>query len=236
MVTFGEVFQAIQSLYSEGVESDDSRLTNRHIYSGAVTARSLLIEQRYNKKQFISEWCYQTIPCVDLIPAPIHECPSAPKGCTILRSERQIPKPISGIDSPLIKTLTSLDGTIVFSPDEFETQKYSNGNKYTSKKPTFYIRNQYIYITTLKMLKAVPVSMLAEDPLEVYLYQSSCCEDCACKDIYEYQFPIERPMLKTLTELAVQNIISIMKQLPEDENNNASDDTGNVKMIHQNPG
>ena len=41
----GKIVQRIQSLYSKGVESDDTRLMSRHIYNKLLTVRARLISQ-----------------------------------------------------------------------------------------------------------------------------------------------------------------------------------------------
>jgi len=88
-----EIIQRIQSLYSKGVQSDDTRLTDRHIYNKMVTVRSKLVSQEAKKKQKINQWSYQTLSCVELIKAQPNECPCiAPPGCEILRSKYPIPK------------------------------------------------------------------------------------------------------------------------------------------------
>ena len=46
----GEIIQRIQSLYSKGVESDDTRLMSRHIYNKLLTVRARLISQDAKKK------------------------------------------------------------------------------------------------------------------------------------------------------------------------------------------
>ena len=71
----GEIVQRVQSLYSKGVHSDDSRLSARHIYNKLLTVRARLISQEAKKKQKISQWNYQTISCIELIKVPAHECP-----------------------------------------------------------------------------------------------------------------------------------------------------------------
>ena len=48
-MTVGDLIQRVQSLYSKGVESDDSRLTRRHIYNKLLSVRSTLI---FNKVIF----------------------------------------------------------------------------------------------------------------------------------------------------------------------------------------
>ena len=50
----GEIVTRVQSLYSKGVASDDSRLSNRLIYNKMLTVRSRLIVEQAKKKQRIS--------------------------------------------------------------------------------------------------------------------------------------------------------------------------------------
>ena len=64
MLLIGEAIQRIQPLYSKRVQSKDSRLTSRHIYSALVTGRANLIRQQSNKNQLVNKWIYQILPCV----------------------------------------------------------------------------------------------------------------------------------------------------------------------------
>ena len=83
-----EIIQRIQSLYSKGVQSSDSRLTARHIFNKVLTVRTKLLSQQSAKKQKISDWNYQTISCVELIEIPPHQCPCIPPlGCELVRSK-----------------------------------------------------------------------------------------------------------------------------------------------------
>ena len=232
----GEVIQRVQSLYSKGLQSNDSRLTSRHIYSALLTARSILIRQQANRNQKTSQWVYQTLPCIELQAAAIHECPCVPNNsCSFLRSKHKLPKPITGLEASLIQSVTSLDGSKVFDETTFETLKYNKGNKYTFNKPLYFIRNGYLYVTVLKVLGAVTVSGLFEDFVEAAQYPSLCgdCEDCACRDIMEIEFPIDGDLIRPLIQIANDEIINLMKQIPEDRSNNNTDDTSPGRMIHQ---
>lgn len=232
----GEVIQRVQSLYSKGVHSNDTRLTARHIYSAISTARATLLRQQSNKNQKISNWSYQILPCVELQQAAIHECPCIPtNGCVILRSKYKLPKPITGLDANLIQYVTSLDGAIRFDESNFENNKYMIGNKYTSAKPDYYFRNGYLFITTLKALKALTVSILADSFIEANSFHSYCpCEGCECQDIMEMEFPIDGDAIVPLLKIANEELIIIMKQVGEDRSNNSGDDTDSAgKMIHQ---
>lgn len=236
-MTIGEGIQRLQSLYNKGVQSDDTRLTPRHAYSALLSGRNLLLNQQSNKGQIAGEWAIDTLPCIELIKAPIHECPCIPgNGCMILRSKHKIPNPVIGLDKHLIKSITSMDGSIRFDEETFETQKYAIGNKYTSKKPSFFIKNEYLFITVLKQLQGVTGRGLFHDPIEVFNFPSICdpCEECKCKDIMELEFKMAGHLQKAFFDLAYNELIIIMKQITEDKSNNASDDTETRgQMIHQ---
>lgn len=232
-----EAIQRVQSLYSKGVQSDDSRLTPRHIYSALLTARAILLRQQVNKNQATSKWLLQPLPCAELITAPIHECPCVPINCKILRTKEKLPKPITGLEGSLITYVTSLDGNIRFDPDSFENVRYSVGNKYTKNKPTYYISNGYLYITVLKNLKAITIVGLFDDFIEASLFPSICgtCEECECNDILDIEFPIDKDMERPLFQLANDELIIMFKQMKEDRQNNTTDDAGTVGgMVHQN--
>lgn len=232
-----EVIQRVQSIYSHGVQSDDSRLASRHTYSAIKTARSILIKQKSDKKQSLSQWGYQILPCVELVKVPVHECPCVPPtGCMILRSKSRIPDPIMGMDGPLIQSITTLDGDTRYSFTRFENRKYSIGNKFTSKSPNAFIKDGYLYLTVLKQLKAITISGLFNDYLEARAFPSACgdCEGCDCEDIMETVFPIDGDQIRPLIQLANEELVILMKQITQDKNNDATDD-GSIagNMVHQ---
>jgi hypothetical protein len=233
----GEAIQRLQSMYSRGVQSKDSRLTSRHIYSALKTARSIVYRQRANSNQSISQWAYQTLPCVELISAPIHECPCVPTdGCKILRTKYKIPKFIQNISGVAIQSATTLDGGIYLDETKFESVKNNSGNKYTSKKPKRYFRNGYMYITINTKLKGITITGLFDDPIEAAQFPSICpCEDCnPCKDIMELEFPIDMDLMDALLKIAREELILIFKQMGEDRNADASDDAlTKGAMVHQ---
>ncbi len=227
-----ELIQRVQSLYSKGVQSDDSRLSARHIYSVIQSVRSTLLTQRADKRQPISQWNYQTLNCVELIKAKPYECPCLPAiGCTILRTKEPLPKPLTGlIDGHLIQSVTSLEGSITYSPTTWEDKKYKKGAKYTSTKPDYYIRDNYLYITTKTGPKAITITGIFDDPLEVDSYPGlcdeviDCAEDCIeCKSPLDMNLPIDRDMVKTLVEMSANELLSLFSQGREDLTNNSRD-------------
>lgn len=221
-----EIIQRIQSLYSKGVQSDDSRLSDRHVYSKMLTVRSKLISQEAKKKQKINQWNYQTLNCIEVIKAPIHECPCLPPiGCEILRTKYPIPRPLTDLSSHLIQSVTSLDGSVIFSEIGWIEKKYKSSSKFTSNKPDYFMKNNFLYITHKSGIKAITLTGLFDDPLEVENFPSYCeCEDCNnCESPLDKEFPIDNDLIDTLVDMCKEELIGQFTQMTEDLTNNTSD-------------
>lgn len=224
----GEAIDAVQERYSKRQKSKDSRLSDSLIYSSLIGARSILIGQQSNKNQKISNWVWQTLPCVELIRVDNKgiECVSHNTKCELLRSKHKLPNIVSDIDSDMI-IVTTLDGSVNISQTTFETSKYDKGSKYTGNKPRFYIRNSgYLYVTNNSTYKGIPITAVFEDPIEVYRFPSICedCTECACKSNLDIEFPIDRKLAEALYDIAYEKLIISLLKTKEDKTNNASDD------------
>lgn len=222
-----DLIQRVQSLYSKGLQSDDSRLSSRHIYNKFLTVRPKLLTQQANKKQQISSWNYQTIPCIELIEVPSHECPCVPPfGCSVLRSRFKIPNVLTSIFGTLISSVTTINRGIKIDEMSFNGASYQKGNKYTSKKINFFIHQQYLYITTPAELKAVSMTAVFEDPIKVTLFAGLCeCCDCVdCTDYKEMEFPIDNDLIEPMIELTNLELIEAFRYAQEDTRNDSSDD------------
>ena len=219
-----EAIQRIQSLYSKGVASDDSRLKSRHIYSKLRTIRSKLLSEKYNKRQTLASINYQVLPCVKVIKAPLSECPCIPPlGCCIYRIENPLPSPITGMNGHIIRSVTSLDGKIRFSEITWEDKKYKQYDKYTADKPDYFISNEYLYITSKVELEVIRIELLLEDPIEGYTYPMYCEQTSTCTPVYEREFHLESTLFDAAVELTVQLLIGVFNQNQEDSTNNTKD-------------
>ena len=242
------IAQRVQSLYSKGVQSDDSRLSTRHIYNTLLGFRSRLLIQKINKRQPVSQWVYQTLNCVELVKAKPYECPCLPPvGCTIMKTKYPLPQPLTGLmEGHMIQSVTSLDGSVIYSETTWEQKKYKKGSKYTADKPDFYIRDGYLFITTKKGPKAITITGLFQDPLEVYAYPSICGkEECVeegpqvaansddplippticpeCESPLNKDLPFENDMEGTLIEMTAKELIENFNRNREDISNNSRD-------------
>lgn len=221
-----ELIQRVQSLYSKGVQSDDARLSSRHIYNKLLSVRARVVSQEAKKKQKISQFNYQTIFCVELIKIPAHECPCIPPlGCDILRSKYPLPKPLSGLSGNLIESVTSIDRRIKIDEMAMNAVRSQKGNKYTAEKTNYFIQNKHIYIITPTKIEVVSITALFEDPLEVAKYIGYCdCTDCKkCIDFLEETFPLDNDLVDAVIELSLNELLSIFSQAQEDATNNTRD-------------
>lgn len=221
-----EVLQRIMSLYNKGVQSDDSRLRYPHIYNKALSVRAKLLSQKSRKGQNLSDWDYTTIHCIDMIPAHFSECPVNLGDKKVLRSRNKIPRPIADISKNLIKSVTSLDGAVVFEESSFEHHKYSSGNKFAKKHHDYIFYSGYLFIisSNFPFPKTVTMTYVVEDPIEAYNYKGSCNEgEEDCTPVYELEFPLEAGMIDTLVEISTNELINMFSQTIEDRSNNSSD-------------
>jgi len=231
----GDIIDRVQTGYSKGEQSDDSRLSARFVYNIMVTLRSKLIAQEAKKNQKVGQWNYQTIPCVQLIKAPVHECLCLPSTCRTFRTKYQIPEVLTTKDSHMFQSVTSLDGTIQFDEINWSDVKYKDGNKFTSTKPDYYIRNGYLYFTIKSNLEIVTITGLFEDPILAADYPSFCdeynnpcvepCEEetTNCNSMLDREFFVDNDLIDTLVKMTIEEVGGWFSKNQEDKSNNAAD-------------
>ena len=209
MLLIKEIIQRVQSLYSKGAQSDDSRLSQRHIYSKLISLRSKYISQQAKKRQKLNQWNFQTLPCVEVIKVPQSLCPCVTvPGCDILRTKYPLPKPLSNLNNHLIQSVTSVDGNTIFSEIQWNEVKYKASSKYTSTKPDFFINDGYLYIIGLiqkmRHLKVITITGLFEDPLSAEDFPSIC--DCSNKVVGQLQKSVAYVTQTFTTEVITENL------------------------------
>lgn len=228
-MVLGDLIQRVQSLYSKGVESDDSRLTSRHIYHRLKTTRAKLFSQKAKKKQRISQWNYQTLSCVELIKVTGHDCPCIPPvGCSVLRSKYKLPQIISDLNGELIQSVTTIERGKKLDRVSLNAVNSLKGNKYTSKKLNFFIQDGYLYVISPTFrLGVLSVVALFEDPVEADKFKSLCDENCTnctdCENFLDKDFPIDTDLVDTLIQMSVEELIVFFSQNREDLTNNSID-------------
>jgi hypothetical protein len=222
-----EIIERIQSLYSRGVSSDESRLSDRHVYNKVLSVRMQLLSQQLKKKQRISDWNYSVLPCVELIKVPNHECPClGDLGCDVYRTKLPIPRVMTDSNRHYIEFVMSVENGMRIEETTRQGVMYLKGNKYTGTKPKYLFENGYLYFPVKKSPGVVKIKLLAEDPLEAMHFPSLCddCQNCTdCIPAPEHEFNIDGDLIEPLIDICVQEIIVIFGQRSEDRDNNSRD-------------
>lgn len=228
MDSVGKVIDRVQSLYSKGVKSDDSRLSSRHIYSVIKSVRSQLFTEKINKNQSISPWNYDTIPCVEMISIQPNLCPcETPPGCKILRSKYKIPAMLHSYSGPIIKSINSLDlSGKRYSLVAIQEVKNQAGNKYTSNIGNAFFYGDYLFLSAGKESKVLSITALFDDMFEVYNFLQSCetdCNNCNCESFLDKDFRSDQDTLNRIIRISSEELIGLFNQNLEDKTNNTSD-------------
>lgn len=222
-----EIIQRVLSAYSKGVQSDDVRLTKRHIYNKLLTTRALLLSREAKQKRKISNWNYVTLPCVEIIEVPYNEeCPCIPTvGCNMYRSKYKLPRPIISLVGHMIKSITSLDKNIKFTEMTLNQSIYSSGSKYAKKTNRYILENGYLYIESPTPPIIVRVEILPEDVVEARNFINYCnpTEDTCLVDILETDFPIDGSLIDALIQLTYEELITGFQKSLQDSTNDSRD-------------
>jgi hypothetical protein len=224
-----QLIERVTVPYDKGMASDDSRLSSQYVYTKLLTSRNRLIAQQANRNQKINQWVYQTLPCVELIVAPVYECPCIPPvGCTIYRTKKKLPKPLNNFSHHLLQSVTTIDGETVFDEIGWEEKRLKQHNRFTKNKPDYFIKNDYLYITQKTGPTILTIIGAFADPVDAFKFPSKCddCQDCHdCYSPLDMDFPIDAHQIDTLIEMARTEILHDFSTNREDRSNNSADST-----------
>jgi len=235
-----DIISRIRSLYNRGASSDDTRLSNRHVYSKIRSVRALLLKRQLDKRKKISPWNTQVISCLQMIVVDPAACECVVSdGCKLLRSKCKIPTPLN-VDfayGAVIENVSTLDGSVIFSPTTWAKKKYKSGNKYTATQSDYFIRENYIYITHNTLLQRISLTGIFEDPylIDVFNVDGDCtCQGeegvDLCTNPMDSEIALDEWLVEPLIELSLKELIEVFTQMSEDNENNAkATETANEK-------
>lgn len=222
------LIQRVQSLYSKGVPSDDTRLSVRHVYNKLLTLRNKLLAQKIKKNQKINAWNYQTLRCVELVKVSEIDCPCVcVKGCITLRTKYKLPKPLSDLGRHIIQYVTGINPanneTLIFNETTVQNKNYRIYDKYTGSKRDFFIYDDYLYITNDKELEIINITGIFSDPNEVDNFVTLCSEETVtCVSVLDKEFRLDEDLIEDMLTISSEELIKYFASMPEDKQNNAN--------------
>lgn len=237
-MTVGEIIQRVLSMYSRGVQSDDSRLTSRHVYNKLLTVRSKLIKEKANSYRKL---VYQRLDCIRLEDRPISECLCVPKHilCTLKRSLCPLPKIITARNGYLIDSVITLDMETKFFEIPTGRKSYASGNKYTKDiLNQYFIQDNYLYIIPNKenrLLEIVQMFAVFEDIIIPKTFKDCSCnavDVVDCESPLDKEFSIDADLIEPLIVLTLEELMLFLR-MRQDNLNNSQNNNQEQPVQHQ---
>lgn len=216
MTTIGEVVSRIRSQMK--AESQDAFVTDRYVYSLIMKFAQLLMRRQdsLNKlMKFNSIW--KTLPFVELIEVDKIEahCSGIESGCKIKRTKEKIPNMIEGYWGPLMRTVSSIDGSFELQPTQPGT--YTSMTKTTSfrynRTKYFWFLNGYLYFPDLDW-DAVKVEAIFDSDISQWL-----CDTDTCIPRYEQEINIPEFLFAEIEGQVLNTMMGTLKIPSEDSDN-----------------
>lgn len=204
MVTIGEVISRIRNQVKS--VKQDAFMTDRFIYSLLRKhAKWLIRRQDSANKVMKMNSVFQTLDFMELedIDRVEATCLGITSGCHIKRTKDKVPAMMEGYWGPLIRTVSSIDGSeevVGTFPMTFEKISKQKTFKYNKKKYYWYL-DGYLYFPNLEW-DAVRVEGVFEEDISRFNCDST--DDCVYRQFQPYNVPeflhaeIESQVIKDL--------------------------------------
>ncbi len=217
MTTIGEVISRIRGQIKS--EAQDAFMTDRYIYSLVLKYAQLFMRRQdsANKlKKFNSVW--QSLPFVELIEVDKieAECSGIQSGCTIKRTKAKLPTFMEGYWGPLIRTVSSIDGSIEMqatSPGTYTSMTKTTSFKYNTTKYFWYL-NGYVYMPNIEW-DAIKLEGVFEEDISSW----DCDKTNDCTPRYLQNFNVPEFLFAEIEAQVLQQMFMTLKVPSEDSDN-----------------
>lgn len=205
MTTIGEAISRVRNAVK--AVKEDPFLTDRQIYFALIKYALTLIKREDNQFRLMKiSSIFKVLPYVELIDVDKVEaqCAGVYSECYIKRTKEKLPSILDGMFGPLIRTTSSIDGSIEMfrtDPGTWVSMTKTTTFKY-NKRPYFWYLDGYIYCPNIDW-DAIKIEAIFEGALDL-------CDDkidCSVKQDQSFALPaylfseIEQFVVKELTML-----------------------------------
>lgn len=215
------VYQIIEAVRPE--IHDDDTLDERYIKDLIHQQRHLWIRNDLNKGRMPSEVIIQDLGCVDIEPASAVECCDYSSECTIMRTELEIPVPITLNERIAIEYVGPLDpSSMQYTLLDYRRSKYFGNGRFNKDLIAVNYRNNRLYLISkgpmLELITKISVRIIAENPEDVSIFKKCSGDPCYSDDS---PYPIVSGIWPFMKDEIVKTLL--MKfQLPNDTTNDGN--------------
>jgi len=219
MVTIGTVVSRVKNQVKS--VRQDAFLTNRYVYNVVIKYAQILMRRQDSQNKlskFNSIW--QTLPCLELIEIDKIEacCAGIKSGRTIMRTKDKLPTFMEGYWGPLIRSVTSIDGSQELNPTTpgvYTSMTKTTGFKYNKTKYYWFL-NGYLYMPNINW-EALKIEGIFIQDVSKYTDEDTCIKRM------DHKINVPEFLLAEAEKMAIQDFIGRL-QIPSD----LSDDNINL--------
>lgn len=219
MTTIGEAISRVRNTLK--AVKEDPFLTDRVIYSSLIKYGQTLLKREDNAFRLMKiSSIFQVLPYVELIDVDKVEagCYGVYTGCYFKRSKDKLPGILNGTFGPIIRTVSSIDGSIEMfrtDPGTWVSMTKTTTFKYNTRKYFWYL-NGYLYAPNIdwEAIKVEAVFESISDP---------CNPAEQCEIIQNKQLGIPEYLFSEVEQFVIKELTMTM-QVPTD----GADDSQNI--------
>ena len=221
MTTVGEAISRMRNTLK--AVKEDPFLTDRVIYLSLLKYGQTLLKREDNQYRLMKiSSIFSVLPFVELIDVDKIEagCTGVYSGCYFKRTKEKIPSILNGILGPIIRTVSSIDGSdIMFrtNPGTWVSITRSTTFKYNTRK-YFWFLNGYLYLPNVDW-EAIRIEAIFDGDITAY----QCDPEDQCKLIQDQPFPFPDYLFSEIEQYTLKEL-TMIAQIPVD----GTDDGQNI--------
>jgi len=217
MTTVGEAISRVRNTLK--AVKEDAFITDRVIYSLLLKYAKTLIKREDNQFRLMKiSSIFKVLPYIELIDVDKVEagCLGIYSGCYFKRSKDKLPSILDGMFGPIIRTVSSIDGTIEMfrtDPGTWISITKSTTYKY-NKRPYFWYLNGYIYCPNIDW-DAIRMEAIFDGQLDT-------CDSDPCLIRQDDPFVIPEYLFSEVEQFVVKELtmaMSVPSDGPDDSQN-----------------
>jgi len=217
MTTIGETISRVRNTLK--AVKEDAFLTDRIIYSSLLKYAQTLIKREDNQFRLMKiSSLFRVLPYIELIDVDKVEagCLGIYSGCYFKRSKEKIPGILNGMAGPIIRTTSSIDGTIEMfrtDPGTWTSMTKTTTWKY-NRNFYFWYLDGYIYCPNVDW-EAIRMEAIFEGTLDT-------CDTKECETRQNEPFSLPEYLFSEVEQFVIKELtmtMSIPTDGPDDSQN-----------------
>ena len=217
MATIGDIVSRVRNQVKAEVQ--DAFVTDRYLYSLIMKYGKLYMRRQDHLNRLMKyNSIWTTLPFVELIEVDKVEahCTGIRSGCVIKRTKEKLPEFMEGTWGPLIRTVSSIDGSIEVQPTHpgiYTSMTKTTTFKYNKIKYFWYL-NGYLYLPNVEW-EAIKIEGVFDDDISAY----TCEKDDDCIPRYEQKIAIPEYLFAEIEQQVLTIIMNTVRLPIEDADN-----------------